>query len=109
VVKLVYLKMALHDQQAIADAEGRSLSREDLSQAVINGALLRLRPITMTIATIIAGLLPIMLGSGTGSEVMQRIAAPMAGGIVSATVLTLAVIPATFLVWQEHRLKQQAP
>jgi Cu(I)/Ag(I) efflux system membrane protein CusA/SilA len=109
VVKLVYLKMALHDQQAIADAEGRSLSREDLSQAVIIGALLRLRPITMTIATIIAGLLPIMLGSGTGSEVMQRIAAPMAGGIVSATVLTLAVIPATFLVWQEHRLKQQAP
>lgn len=109
VVKLVYLKMALQDQQAIAGAEGRPLNRDDLSQAVINGALLRLRPITMTIATIIAGLLPIMLGSGTGSEVMQRIAAPMAGGIVSATVLTLAVIPATFLVWQERRLKLQAP
>ncbi len=108
VVKLVYLKMALQDQQAMADAEGRPLNREDLSQAVINGALLRLRPITMTIATIIAGLLPIMLGSGTGSEVMQRIAAPMAGGIVSTTILTLAVIPATFLVWQSHRLKRQA-
>ena len=58
----------------------------------------------MTVAAIIAGLLPIMLGSGTGSEVMRRIAAPMVGGMVSATILTLAVIPATFLLWQRHRL-----
>ena len=59
----------------------------------------------MTVATIIAGLLPIMLGSGTGSEIMRRIAAPMVGGMVSATILTLAVIPAVFLIWQKWRLK----
>ena len=60
----------------------------------------------MTVATIIVGLLPIMLGSGTGSEVMRRIAAPMVGGMVSATLLTLAVIPAIFLVWQKRKLKR---
>ena len=61
---------------------------------------MRVRPIMMTVAVIIAGLLPIMLGSGTGSEVMRRIAAPMVGGMTSATVLTLLVIPAAFLIWQ---------
>ena len=66
------------------------------------GALLRVRPIMMTVAAIIAGLLPIMLGSGTGSEVMRRIAAPMVGGMVSATVLTLIVIPALFLLWRSR-------
>ena len=65
---------------------------------------MRVRPIMMTVAAIIAGLLPIMLGGGTGSEVMRRIAAPMVGGMVSATILTLAVIPAIFLLWQRHRL-----
>jgi Cu(I)/Ag(I) efflux system membrane protein CusA/SilA len=60
----------------------------------------------MTVAAIIAGLLPIMLGSGTGSEVMRRIAAPMVGGMVSATILTLAVIPAVFLLWQDWKLKR---
>jgi Cu(I)/Ag(I) efflux system membrane protein CusA/SilA len=69
-------------------------------QAVIDGALLRVRPIMMTVAAIIAGLLPIMLGGGTGSEVMRRIAAPMVGGMVSATILTLIVIPALFLLWR---------
>jgi Cu(I)/Ag(I) efflux system membrane protein CusA/SilA len=58
----------------------------------------------MTVATIIAGLLPIMLGSGTGSEVMRRIAAPMVGGMISVTILTMSVIPAIFLLWQRHRL-----
>ncbi len=82
---------------------------EDLTAAIIDGALLRVRPIMMTVAVIIAGLLPIMFGSGTGSEVMRRIAAPMVGGMVSATVLTLLVIPAAFLIWQTialHRTKQ---
>jgi Cu(I)/Ag(I) efflux system membrane protein CusA/SilA len=60
----------------------------------------------MTVAAIIAGLLPIMLGSGTGSEVMRRIAAPMVGGMVSATLLTLALIPAIFLLWQRRRLRK---
>jgi Cu(I)/Ag(I) efflux system membrane protein CusA/SilA len=72
-----------------------------LNQAIrIDGALLRVRPIMMTVAAIIAGLLPIMLGGGTGSEVMRRIAAPMVGGMVSATILTLIVIPALFLIWR---------
>ena len=62
----------------------------------------------MTVAAIIAGLLPIMLGNGTGSEVMRRIAAPMVGGMISATVLTLALIPAVFLLWQLRKLKNQA-
>jgi Cu(I)/Ag(I) efflux system membrane protein CusA/SilA len=62
----------------------------------------------MTVAAIIAGLLPIMLGSGTGSEVMRRIAAPMVGGMISATVLTPALIPAVFLLWQLRKLKNQA-
>ena len=72
----------------------------------MDGALMRVRPIMMTVAAIIAGLLPIMLGGGTGSEVMRRIAAPMVGGMVSATILTLAVIPAVFLLWQEFRLSR---
>ena len=60
----------------------------------------------MTVATVIAGLLPIMLGGGTGSEVMRRVAAPMVGGMFSATLLTLVVIPAVFLLWQRHRLNR---
>ena len=60
----------------------------------------------MTVATIIAGLMPIMLGSGTGSEVMRRIAAPMVGGMVSATLLTLVVIPAVFLLWKEYAVNK---
>ena len=106
VVLLVYLNRALREQQDLARSEGRSLNSADLREAVSNGALLRLRPIMMTSATVIAGLLPIMLGSGTGSEVMQRIAAPMVGGMVSALGLTLLVIPALFLIWQErvHRV-----
>ncbi len=104
VVMLVYLNQAMRQHMATASSEGRTLSMEDVQQAVIDGALLRVRPIMMTVAAIIAGLLPIMLGSGTGSEVMRRIAAPMVGGMVSATVLTLIVIPALFLYWREKQL-----
>jgi Cu(I)/Ag(I) efflux system membrane protein CusA/SilA len=104
VVMLIYLKQALTAEQTRARAEHRPLTRGDLASAVRNGALLRVRPIMMTVAAIIAGLLPIMLGSGTGSEVMRRIAAPMVGGMISATLLTLALIPAIFLIWQRRRL-----
>ena len=100
VVMLVYLNQAIREHMTAAASEGRALSIEDVRQAVIEGALLRVRPIMMTVAAIIAGLLPIMLGSGTGSEVMRRIAAPMVGGMVSATILTLIVIPALFLLWR---------
>jgi Cu(I)/Ag(I) efflux system membrane protein CusA/SilA len=104
VVMLVYLNQAIGRRIAAAEAESRSLTVEDVRQAVIDGALLRVRPITMTVATIFAGLLPIMLGGGTGSEVMRRIAAPMVGGMASATVLTLVVIPALYLLWQGRGL-----
>jgi len=105
VVMLVYLNQAMRQHMSEAKSEGRELSMQDVQQAVIDGALLRVRPIMMTVAAIIAGLLPIMLGSGTGSEVMRRIAAPMVGGMVSATILTLVVIPALFLYWREKQLK----
>ncbi|MCB1769395.1 MAG: efflux RND transporter permease subunit, partial [Candidatus Competibacteraceae bacterium] len=98
VVMLVYLDQALTRRREIAQVEGRGVTLVDVREAVIEGALLRLRPKMMTVATIIVGLLPIMYGHGTGSEVMQRIAAPMIGGMVSATVLTLIVIPAAYLV-----------
>ncbi|MCH8228634.1 MAG: efflux RND transporter permease subunit, partial [Proteobacteria bacterium] len=104
VIMLVFLKQALASHRRLAAESGRQLNRDDLSNAVIDGALLRVRPIIMTVTAITAGLLPIMLGSGTGSEVMRRIAAPMVGGMVSATVLTLGLIPAIFLLWQRHRL-----
>ncbi len=100
VVMLVYLNQAMTSQLNSARREARSMAIADVRQAVINGALLRLRPILMTVAATIAGLLPIMLVSGTGSEVMRRIAAPMVGGLVSATLLTLVVIPALFLLWK---------
>ena len=102
VVMLVYLNQAIREHMRTAESEGRALTIEDVRQAVIDGALLRVRPIMMTVVAIIAGLLPIMLGGGTGSEVMRRIAAPMVGGMVSATILTLIVIPALFLLWRGH-------
>jgi Cu(I)/Ag(I) efflux system membrane protein CusA/SilA len=106
VVMLVYLKQALENRKLEVESKGNIMQRADLEHAIEDGALMRLRPIMMTVAAIIAGLLPIMLGSGTGSEVMRRIAAPMVGGMVSATILTLAVIPAVFLLWQEWKLKR---
>lgn len=103
VLMLVYLNQSLDRRlDLVAD---RTLRFSDLTEAVIEGALLRVRPIMMTVSVIIAGLLPIMLGAGTGSEVMRRIAAPMIGGMVSATVLALLLIPAIFLVWKRFALK----
>jgi Cu(I)/Ag(I) efflux system membrane protein CusA/SilA len=96
VIMLVYLNQAL---------ARRTLSTiDDIREAVIEGALLRIRPVIMTVAATIGGLLPIMFGSGTGSEVMRRIAAPMVGGMVSATLLTLVVIPALFLLWRRREI-----
>jgi Cu(I)/Ag(I) efflux system membrane protein CusA/SilA len=102
VVMLVYLDQAYRRHFDKAVAENLAVEMNEVRQAVIEGALLRVRPIMMTVAAIIAGLLPIMLGGGTGSEVMRRIAAPMVGGMVSATVLTLMVIPAAFLLWRRR-------
>ena len=76
------------------------MTRETLREAVIEGALLRVRPIMMTVATIIVGLLPIMLGSGTGSEIMRRIAAPMVGGVVTSVLGELLLFPAIYFIWR---------
>jgi len=101
VVMLVYLNQAWRRNSGVRHGDARI---SDLRDAVTEGALMRVRPVIMTVAAIIAGLLPIMLGSGTGSEVMRRIAAPMVGGMVSATMLTLIVIPAVFLLWKRRGL-----
>ncbi len=106
VVMLVYLNQSYRQRQELSEAEGRDLSAKDLNDAVVEGALLRVRPKMMTVSTIVIGLLPIMLGHGTGSEVMHRIAAPMVGGMVSATLLTLVLIPAVFLLWKRKSLRQ---
>jgi Cu(I)/Ag(I) efflux system membrane protein CusA/SilA len=100
VVMMLYLNLAWQRRLA----EGGVIDQTTLREAVVEGALLRLRPKLMTVMTIIAGLLPLMLGSGTGSEVMKRIAAPMVGGMISSTVLILLLIPAVFLLWKSHQI-----
>jgi Cu(I)/Ag(I) efflux system membrane protein CusA/SilA len=99
VVMLLYLNQAVSDREK----EQRLARREDLIAAIIEGAALRVRPIAMTVAVIIAGLLPIMFGIGTGSEVMRRIAAPMIGGMISAPLLSMLVVPAVFLLMQRFQ------
>ncbi len=108
VVMLMYLKHAWEARRARIVALGLQPTRGDLHEAIVEGALLRLRPKLMTVLTIIAGLLPIMLGSGTGSEVMRRIAAPMVGGMVTATVLTLVLLPALYLLLRGRGLPKGA-
>jgi len=109
VVMLIYLNKALEEHRARCQARGVALTHDDLLQAVMEGAVLRVRPKMMTVVAIMAGLLPIMWGTGTGSEVMRRIAAPMVGGMVSATVLTLIVIPAIYALVAEARLARASP
>src|SRR5712672_473353 len=98
VVMLIYLDGALTELQARRSAEGRPFTRDDLRAAIMSGAVERVRPKMMTVCAIMAGLLPIMWSHGTGAEVMQRIAVPMIGGMVSSTLLTLIVIPAIYAV-----------
>lgn len=100
VVMLTFLNLAWRDRLTSVKSQNRTPTLEDLRDCVLDGARFRLRPIMMTTLTIILGLLPIMLGTGTGSEVMRRIAAPMVGGMISATVLALVVLPAVFFVWK---------
>jgi Cu(I)/Ag(I) efflux system membrane protein CusA/SilA len=98
VVMLIYLDHALTALQTQRAAEGRPFTHDDLYAAIMSGAVERVRPKMMTVAAIMAGLLPILWSHGTGAEVMQRIAVPMIGGMVSSTVLTLVVIPAIYAV-----------
>ncbi|MFD1216836.1 efflux RND transporter permease subunit [Microbulbifer celer] len=105
VIMLVYLNQAW--QQTLADSEvaGRNPTLDDLRNAIRSGAGQRMRPVLMTTATVFIGLIPVMIGSGVGSEVMQRIAAPMVGGMVSAMLLTLMVLPAVYYLWKAHSLQ----
>ena len=98
VIMLVYLKQAWEARLAAGKT-----SEADLLDAIREGAVLRVRPKAMTVAVIIAGLLPIMVGSGTGSEVMQRIAAPMVGGMITAPLLSMFVVPAVYLLLRRSR------
>jgi Cu(I)/Ag(I) efflux system membrane protein CusA/SilA len=98
VVMLIYLDNALTELKQQREREGRPFTGDDLYAAIMSGAVDRVRPKMMTVAAIMAGLLPIMWAHGAGAEVMQRIAVPMIGGMVSSTVLTLVVIPAIYAV-----------
>jgi Cu(I)/Ag(I) efflux system membrane protein CusA/SilA len=107
VVMLIYLNQALGEIIARRQAEGRALTRSDLYDAIMEGAVERVRPKMMTVVAIMAGLLPIMWSTGTGSEIMQRIAVPMIGGMISSTLLTLIVIPAIFGIVKGFRLPRE--
>ncbi len=104
VVMLIYLDHALTEVREARRVEGAILSREDLQGAIMHGAVERVRPKMMTVVAIMAGLLPILWSTGTGSEVMRRIAVPMVGGMVSSTILTLLVIPAIYAIVKGWRL-----
>ena len=104
VVMLIYLEHTFAEMKAKRSAEDRHLTRQDLHEASMEGAVERVRPKMMTVVAIMAGLLPIMWSSGAGSEIMQRIAVPMIGGMISSTLLTLIVIPAIFGLIKGFRL-----
>ena len=106
VVMLIYLDHAWEEIRAKRAAKGGKAGVADLYEAVMEGAVERVRPKMMTVVAIMAGLLPIMWGSGTGSEVMRRIAAPMVGGMISSTILTLIVIPAIYALTKEFFIRR---
>ncbi|MDB5380212.1 MAG: czcA [Rubritepida sp.] len=104
VIMLIYLDHALTEMRERCRTEGKPLTQEDLRHAIMEGAVERVRPKMMTVTAIMAGLVPILWSTGTGSELMQRIAVPMVGGMVSSTVLTLLVIPAIYALVKGWRL-----
>jgi len=101
IVMLIYLKHAYEKRKA----EGTMNTRDDLREAIIEGTVMRVRPKLMTVTAITAGLLPIMWGTGTGADVMKRIAAPMVGGMVTSSLMELLVLPAIYLVWKGWKMK----
>lgn len=104
VVMLLYLDIAYSDWQK----KGQMNNEADLKDAIYHGAVKRIRPKVMTVATIIMGLLPIMWGTGAGSDVMKRIAAPMVGGVVTSALMELAVYPAIYLLWKGRKFRKLA-
>lgn len=107
VVMLTYLNLGVQRVTDDAQREGHTIGVPALREAIEQGALLRLRPIVMTAMTVVVGLLPIMLGQGTGSEVMRRIATPVVGGMISATILTLVLVPALYYLWKKWMLEHR--
>ncbi|WP_300433044.1 efflux RND transporter permease subunit [uncultured Thalassolituus sp.] len=105
IIMLTYLNQAYHQLLDTCRERGVQPLKEDLLEAVTQGAGLRVRPVMMTTVSTIAGLLPIMFSSGTGAEVVSRIAAPMVGGMVSAVILTLLVLPVVYYLWRTRSLK----
>jgi Cu(I)/Ag(I) efflux system membrane protein CusA/SilA len=105
IVMLIYLDHAIERRRAA----NKFTTEHDLIEAIEEGAVLRVRPKAMTVAVIVAGLLPIMLGGGTGSEVMRRIAAPMVGGMITAPLLSMLVLPAAYLLLHRRELRHSAP
>ncbi|GAB4259018.1 MAG: hypothetical protein Kow0092_06980 [Deferrisomatales bacterium] len=103
VVMLVYLDESFRRRSD----EGRMRSRADLHAAIVEGAVERVRPKIMTVSTMLFGLLPVMYGTETGAQVMKRIAAPMVGGLISSTLLTLLIIPAAYEVWKRWELRHR--
>jgi len=101
VVMLLYLDLAYQQWKK----EGRLNSLDDLKDAVMYGAVKRLRPKMMTVCVILAGLIPIMFSHGAGSDVMKRIAAPMIGGVISSTILTLIIYPVIYIIWKGRNIK----
>jgi len=104
VVMLVYLDNVFKDRQR----RGKLTTIKDLYDSIIEGAVDRVRPKLMTVMTTMIGLVPILWGTGAGSQTMKRIAAPMVGGMVSSTVLTLIVIPAIYYMWKSFEVKKLA-
>ena len=104
VIMLLYLNQSL---EAKKQERGNAFNLDDLRIAIKEGAGLRVRPVMMTVATVVIGLVPIMLSNGTGSEVMQRIATPMIGGMVSAIILTLLILPAVYFQWKKIAMRKQ--
>jgi Cu(I)/Ag(I) efflux system membrane protein CusA/SilA len=105
IVLLIYLDLSY---KKFKTRYGENFNRKLLQQAIEEGSALRVRPIMMTAVAIMAGLMPIMWSHGTGSQVMKRIAAPMVGGMVSATILTLLVVPAIYGLWKGWKLPKES-
>ena len=103
IVMIVYLQESVAEMRKKA---GDTFNREDLSAAIYEGAVQRVRPKLMTVFAILAGLMPIMYTTGVGSEVMQRIAAPMIGGVVSSAILSLLLIPIFYEMYEKRQLKK---
>jgi Cu(I)/Ag(I) efflux system membrane protein CusA/SilA len=104
VVMLLYLDLAYEEWER----KGKMRSREDLKEAIMYGAVKRIRPKLMTVGVILAGLIPVMFSSGAGSDIMKRIAAPMIGGVVTSEILELTIYPAIYLIWKGRKFRHMA-